>query len=106
MVAALVAVVALPLSRPASALAVIEAAQAEFGDAPPFLAEVLTVVPAEVIRDERPEYAGPDAAVRRVVSYAGPDRWHREVISEDPGRHSGRRRRQLHGVGWRDARRL
>lgn len=84
MVAALVAVVALPLSRPASALAVIEAAQAEFGDAPPFLAEVLTVVPAEVIRDERPEYAGPDAAVRRVVSYAGPDRWHREVISEDP----------------------
>lgn len=74
-----------PFGAPTSALAVIERARAEFGEVPPFRAEIITRLDAEVIAAERPGYRGPDAVVRRVVSYVGADQWRRDIVENPVG---------------------
>ena len=67
-----------------SALAIIENAQRDFAEVPPFRATVSMWVSADLLREENPAYTGPDAHAVRVVSYAGPDRWRQDFIRQDP----------------------
>jgi len=78
-------VFALPIGAPASALAVIDRARSEFGQVPPFRAEIVTRLDAEVVAAERPGYRGPDALVRRIVSYVGADQWRRDIVENPVG---------------------